>query len=408
MKQAADFLINLKISLDRLRKEKYIDFGCEKFHKVWSKMKGSKPVVIEREDFDNLFQILSRKGYHISGPTVRDNAIVYDDISSSDDLPVGYTDEQKAGSYKLVKSKGNSLFGYVVGPYSWKNILYPAKKMILSAKRDAANFEFNIDPENPLKHAFIGVRACEISALSILDKVLMEGEYIDIDYRRLRENLFVVAVNCIRPGGTCFCTSMQTGPQVTFGFDLALTEVIKSSEHFFVVSTGSPAGEEILKDLKCRPAKDNEIQDADKAIEDAVSSIGRNLDLSGIKELLYKSFDLPYWQEIAQRCLTCGNCTMVCPTCFCSNVIDTTDLSGQEAHRWRMRDSCFSVNFSYIHGGSIRASETSRYRQWLTHKLAYWQDQFGTSGCVGCGRCITWCPVGIDITEDVQAIRERI
>ena len=109
---------------------------------------------------------------------------------------------------------------------------------------------------------------------------------------------------------------------------------------------------------------------------------------------------------MAERCLTCGNCTLVCPTCFCTNVEDVGDLTGDHAERWRVWDTCFSVDYSYIHGGSVRPSGRARYRQWLTHKLATWHDQFDSSGCVGCGRCITWCPVGIDITQEVAAIRE--
>jgi Fe-S-cluster-containing hydrogenase component 2 len=109
---------------------------------------------------------------------------------------------------------------------------------------------------------------------------------------------------------------------------------------------------------------------------------------------------------VAERCLTCGNCTMVCPTCFCTTTEDLTDLadgSGQRSQRWA---SCFETDFSYLHGGSVRVSGESRYRQWITHKLSTWHDQFGSSGCVGCGRCIAWCPTGIDITAEVGRLAE--
>ena len=141
------------------------------------------------------------------------------------------------------------------------------------------------------------------------------------------------------------------------------------------------------------------------SVDRAAQQMGRAMDTHDIRDLLLDNLDHPRWDAVASRCLSCANCTLVCPTCFCSAVEDTTDLSGEEAERARVWDSCFSVDYSYIHGGSVRQSGRSRYRQWMTHKLGTWFDQFGTSGCVGCGRCITWCPVGIDITEEVAAIR---
>jgi ferredoxin len=140
-------------------------------------------------------------------------------------------------------------------------------------------------------------------------------------------------------------------------------------------------------------------------VAQTASQMGRSLDTAGIKELLQGNPNHPRWDEVAERCLTCGNCTMVCPTCFCTTVEDHNDLTGTSAERVRKWDSCFTLDFSYVHGGSVRNSNKSRYRQWMTHKLASWIDQFGTSGCVGCGRCVTWCPVGIDITAEVAAIR---
>ena len=120
--------------------------------------------------------------------------------------------------------------------------------------------------------------------------------------------------------------------------------------------------------------------------------------------LLRRNLEHRAWSRVAERCLGCANCTMVCPTCFCATVEDTTDLSGAIAERRRKWDSCFTCEFSSIHGGSIRRSGAARYRQWMTHKLSSWWQQFETSGCVGCGRCIVWCPVGIDITEEAHAI----
>ena len=230
--------------------------------------------------------------------------------------------------------------------------------------------------------------------MAILDRVI--GSDLDP---------FVVAVQCGQAGGTCFCVSMNTGPVADGGFDLALTEVIDGGEHYFAVEVGSERGAEVLTDVPHREALDTDRNAAAAVHARTAASMGRELDTTGIKELLYRNYEHPRWDEVADRCLTCGNCTMVCPTCFCSAVEDETDLSGEEAERWRVWDTCFSVDYSHIHGGSIRPSGRSRYRQWMTHKLGTWHDQFGSSGCVGCGRCITWCPVGIDITEEVAAIR---
>jgi len=132
--------------------------------------------------------------------------------------------------------------------------------------------------------------------------------------------------------------------------------------------------------------------------------MGRQVDTSGLKELLYQSYDHPRWDEVASRCLTCANCTMVCPTCFCTTTEDVTDLTVGHAERWQRWDSCFDPDFSYLHGGPVRRSGAARYRHWLTHKLGTWHEQFGSSGCVGCGRCIVWCPVGIDLTAEVAAL----
>jgi ferredoxin len=198
---------------------------------------------------------------------------------------------------------------------------------------------------------------------------------------------------------------MNTGPKATSGFDLALTEVLEGDQHYFVAEAGTDNGGEILRELPHREAREDERQKTEEIVERAAGQMGRTMDTAGIKELLYRNQEHSRWDNVASRCLTCANCTMVCPTCFCSTVEDMTDLAGEHAERRRKWDSCFTMDFSYLHGGSVRASAKARYRQWMTHKLATWIDQFGKSGCVGCGRCITWCPVGIDLTEEVRAIR---
>ena len=361
---------------------------------------------LEIDALDSLFEALKQRDFTLIGPTVQDGAIVYDELSSADQLPIGWTDRQDAGTYRLERRDDSARFGFAVGPNSWKKFLHPPMLRLWRAKREGNAFEIEEEPEPAVKYAFIGVRSCELHAIAIQDRVFLEGKYQDTDYRARREGVFVVAINCGQAGGTCFCVSMNTGPKVTFGFDLALTEVLEGDRHYFLAEAGTELGEEVLAQLSSREASEAEERAAQEVLERTASQMGRTMDTTNIKELLYQNYDHPRWDKVADRCLTCSNCTMVCPTCFCTTVEDSTDLTGQYAERNRRRDSCFTLDFSSLHGGSVRSSAKSRYRQWMTHKLATWIDQFGTSGCVGCGKCITWCPVGIDITEEVRAIQD--
>jgi len=361
--------------------------------------------VIDRGGLDHLLSGLRASGFTVVGPTVRQEAIVYDEVSSTEDLPQGWTDEQDGGVYRLVRRPDEALFGYAVGPRSWKHFLHPPRLTLFRARRNGDGMEITEEPDEPPRYAFLGARSCDLHAIAIQDEVLMGGEHPDPHYAARREGAFVIAVNCGEAAGTCFCTSMGTGPRVEAGYDLALTEVIDADGHRFVIEVGSERGAQRLADVPRRPAREGEGRAPDEAAERAAAQMGRTMETDGIKELLYRNLEHPRWDEVSERCLTCGNCTMVCPTCFCTTVEDVTDLAATETERVREWDSCFTMDFSYVHGGSVRSSPRSRYRQWMTHKLATWIDQFGTSGCVGCGRCITWCPVAIDITEEAAVIR---
>jgi sulfhydrogenase subunit beta (sulfur reductase) len=360
--------------------------------------------VIDRGDFDELFQVLRSDGYSIVGPTVRDHAIVYDEVGEVADLPVGWTDEQDGGRYRLRRRHDDALFGYAVGQDSWKRVLYPSRTTLFRAERRDGTLHFFSAETSESRYAFIGVRACELAAISIQDRVFLDGDKGDPTYRSARAPLFTVAVNCIVAGGTCFCVSMGTGPRCSGGYDLVVTEIIATGRHEFVFEAGSDTGEGVLSRLPSRPAETTHLGEVDRIVESTASQMGRVMPAEGLKELLYRNLEHPRWDEVAQRCLACTNCTLVCPTCFCSTTEDASDFDGVRATRSRRWDSCFTLDFSSLHRTPVRASTKSRYRQWMTHKLATWYDQFGSSGCVGCGRCITWCPVGIDITEEVAAI----
>lgn len=354
------------------------------------------------DQFANLFEVLHALDYEVIGPTLEQEAIVYDRITSVDDLPRGWTDIQEPGKYRLQQRDDDALFGYVVGPHSWKQNLFPPVSTLSTADRTDEGWQFTEAEQELPKFAFLGVRACELAALKIQDRVFIGGPYVDPNYQRRRNQALIIAVNCTQAASTCFCTSMNTGPRCTADYDLAFTELPDG----FVVEVATPLGETIIDALETQIATDENQRQAEAARQQAVDQISREFDTADIRDLLLSNLEHPQWNDVAERCLSCTNCTMVCPTCFCSSVEEVSDLTGDHVERQRQWDSCFNVDFSYMNDGLVRNSIRNRYRQWMTHKLATWIDQFGTSGCVGCGRCITWCPVGIDLTEEVAAIRE--
>lgn len=355
-----------------------------------------------KAELQSLIDELRRRGYEVVGPTVEQEAIVYAEIVSVSQLPQGWTDEQSPGSYRLKKREDDAWFGYVVGPHSWKKYLFPPRLTLLSARQTERGWEFVTQAQEPKKYACLGVRACEIAAIDVQDRTFLRGTYPDPVYAERRESLFLAAVNCTQAASTCFCTSMKTGPRCQAGYDLALTEL----ETGFVCEVGSDRGKEVLASLATRPATEAELASADAARQQAVDQITRRMPADQLPQLLLDNLNHPRWNEVGERCLSCTNCTLVCPTCFCASVADVRDLNTGVVERQRTWDSCFNPDFAHLTSGSARPEISDRYRQWLTHKLATWHEQFGVSGCVGCGRCITWCPVGIDITEEVVAIQE--
>jgi ferredoxin len=376
---------------------------------------------LDADGLQALIDLLRGRGYRVVGPRIADGAIVISDIDSVTQLPTGWLDDQDGGSYRLRQDKAAGTFDHVVGPHSLKNFLFPPRETLQHWTRDDRGWHDTTPAEPPRPLAVIGVRGCDLAALAIQDRVFLGGDHVDPAYKARRERLFLVAVNCRRAAATCFCHSMGCGPAAGPGFDLALTE----TEGRFAVETGSEAGAALLAELAARGSPIAPAEILDEAAIEQVREIPRrleremharraepgrpvprSLDTDGIRDLLFSNLEHPRWQQVADRCLSCANCTLVCPTCFCSSVSDVADLSGDHASRERQWASCFTLEHSQMHGGNARPTVASRYRQWLTHKLAGWIDQFGSSGCTGCGRCITWCPVGIDLTAEVAAIRE--
>lgn len=356
--------------------------------------------VLPRGDFQRLLDALNAKGYRIVGPTVREGSVVWETISSVFELPIGWRDHQEPGRYRLEQTGSHEVFGVVHGSQSLKQFVFAPREPLLQIERSRDGFATHPTLPQSEKVAIIGARACDLAGLATQDQIFLNGAYRDPYYAARREGLFLVAVNCTRALNTCFCASMETGPRAKHGFDLALTEL----DDQLLIEAGSEAGRDLLSNLCLSRGSEQLSAEAATRVDACAQSQVRRLDHSRLPQALYDAHEHPRWDEVAGRCLACTNCTMVCPTCFCHTVEETPDLSYQHTTHARLWDSCFTQEHGYIHGKNMRPTIKDRYRMWLTHKLASWIDQFGASGCVGCGRCITWCPVGIDLTEELPAL----
>ncbi len=361
--------------------------------------------ILNPAGLQSLIEALHAGGYRVLGPTPGIGAIRTGEIRSIDDLPVGIGDEQSAGRYRT-RSRGDQLlFGFAATPQAAKPVLFPPDSLLWRGRREGATFTVDEAAEpGPEPIALLGIRGCDLAAIAIHDEVLAGRATGDADYAHRRASTFLVAVTCGSPAGTCFCASMGTGPKPGPGADLTLTEL--TDPHRFLVEVGTNAGQGILDQLPVRAATVQDSAAADAVVAGASAAMGRSMRIDDVHDLLYASAESPHWADVGARCLACTNCTSVCPTCFCTSIEDVSDLTGDLDERHRVWDSCFSWEYSELHGGAVRTSTGARYRQWLTHKLAAWTDQFGMSGCVGCGRCITWCPAGIDLTAEVATLRE--
>jgi ferredoxin len=350
-----------------------------------------------------LLDALRGRDFRVLGPTVRDGSCVLDEISTVEDLPIGQRDTQSAGAYSLAHHGDERVFGVVNGPSGLKPLVFTARESLIQVEMHPEERSFTARPTlpEPARVAVLGVRACDLAALAVQDRVFLHDRYPDPYYAVRRSGLFLVAVNCTRSVSTCFCTSMETGPEAREGFDLALTEF----DEGFLVRSGSAAGREILDVLELPEARAEVLLQERRDLEACADEMERRFDTSDLPGLLYENLEHSRFEDAATRCLSCGNCTMVCPTCFCHNERDDPTLDGRGSVRVREWDSCFDYEHAQVHGMNHRPRTRDRYRQWLVHKFASWIEQFGTSGCTGCGRCITWCPVGIDPTEEIDAIR---
>lgn len=353
-----------------------------------------------KSDLEDLLELLKADGYRLLGPRLREGAIVFDTLDSAADLARGLNDVQSPGAYRLV-TNGDRYFDWANGPQGLKPLTFASHEPLWECRRDeSGRLEFAAILPEPHPTAVIGVRGCDLAALELQDRHFLAPGRADTQYQARRNALFLVAVHCNRPAATCFCASTGDGPRAGEGFDIALQEL----EEGFLVEAGSDRGSALLTRLRLAPASPEQLSEAEDLYQGAVARQRRGLPSRDLSEHLFANLEHPRWEEIAGRCLACGNCTSVCPTCFCNDLVTEPSLNGEATETVRQWDSCYTPGHSYFAGRALRKDIRTRYRQWLTHKLGGWHAQYGRSGCTGCGRCITWCPVGIDITEEATAI----
>jgi formate hydrogenlyase subunit 6/NADH:ubiquinone oxidoreductase subunit I len=360
----------------------------------------------------------------VIAPVVRDAVIAYDDVRDATRMPTGLTVDQSPGSWRVASDDSGHRFGWTPGADSWKRFVLPPHEQILNVRRRDGSFavDTRATPEPPL--AFIGARACELRALGVLDRVLADPAHPDPRYVRRRTGTFVVAVTCGVPSATCWCTSIGGSPRPDADVDVRLTEVDDGRGHRLVAEPVTARGADVLDRLDADVATEVDLAAAEAVGASAIASMPQRIDGDAVAQLLEGTELHPHWDRVAARCLSCGNCTMVCPTCFCTRIEDVTGLPSArsesaatddvetdavetdvvEIARQQRWASCFELDHSNLVGRPVRATTASRYRQWLTHKLQTWPAQFGTTGCVGCGRCTTWCPAAIDLVEETRVL----
>lgn len=344
-----------------------------------------------------LLSALREDGYRIVAPALRTGTVTFTEIDDLDELAVGVALEAGPGRARTVSRDDDALFGAIGGPDSMKRWVHPPDRRVWSGTRVAEGIIADpaVPPADPV--AFIGMRACDLAGASVLVRSLG---------RPLSERDVIVAVQCTTSLPTCFCTTMGTGPAVADGTaDIVLTEVF-TPDHLLVADHGTERGRLLLDRLGAAAAEVEVAEFADRLVADLAAGMTVAFDPAVARRALAAPSGAG-WSEVAARCLACGNCTAVCPTCFCTSTYDRTDPTATTAQRGARWDSCFTFGFAELHGGTVRTTTAARYRQWATHKFSWWWDQFGTAGCVGCGRCIVWCPAGIDIREEVSAAIER-
>jgi sulfhydrogenase subunit beta (sulfur reductase) len=300
--------------------------------------------------------------------------------------------EEVGAIFSIVKSGNDVILNYINTAYPPKKFFIPDNEVLFEYKKRKSTYELSDNIESKRRVIF-GIRPCDVHALFALDKLFID-DLKDPYYMSKRKNTLIIAVNCKEAGPNCFCKSMGTD-KLENGYDLLMTDV---GDKFFV-QTGSTEGEKIIgislfKKSEVGPEK----------IE---LKFERTFNANNVENRLLKVFDDERWKNVAEKCLSCGACTLVCPTCYCFNVIDQPNFDDSGVRK-KVVSYCMLLEFSRVAGGDVfRKDRTERCKQFVYHKLSYFKKKFGKQLCIGCGRCIDICPVNIDFFDTAEKILEK-
>lgn len=363
------------------------------------------PHWLPHQRLQDLLDLLLQDGWTRIGPQVRDGQIVYDSLTSASALPWNVNDLQAPGRWSLQAippGPSPRAFAWANGPRGVKPWLFRPQENLLRIERDLrGRLKFIPQHAPAARLALIGVRPCDVRAILIQDRQFVHSQQPDPRYTAQRVGALIIAVNCTQPSDCCFCLSTGGSLRAEHGIDMAMTE----ADHGLVAEAFSARGQRLLEQLQLPLATSAEIASAEHALASAASQQRRQLPAAEqLRRELPRRSSHERWQQLSEQCLACGHCTAVCPTCFCHRQVEQPNLDGMSSLRYRQWDSCFANGHSLLSGSELRPDSGSRYRQWLTHKLAWWHEQFGTTGCVGCGRCISGCPAGIDLTQEAARL----
>lgn len=333
-----------------------------------------KEKLIEKKKFRNLIEAVGKK-YKIFAPVEEDGNAAFKDISKSGDVTFDYTN-----------SRTNP-----------KGLFFPQSEILFNFKKD----EVISKPLSEEKFVVFGIRPCDVQGVLMVDKVYLSEDFKDVYYLRRRENGVIVSLACNSPCETCFCTGIGGGPAKEDGSDVITFDIGEA----ILLKPISKKGEDFIKDCDkaLNEAAKSDLNKADKHVLDAEKKIKTKIDTEAAKKSLDKNFDSDFWEDAHQKCIGCGICTYLCPTCYCFDITD--EMRGTEGKRLRSWDSCMFRLFT-LHASrhNPRTSGKERFRQRVMHKFKYLLDNCQVLGCTGCGRCVKECPVNLDIREVVNEV----